>query len=255
MNEHILVEDRGAVRVLTLNRPDKRNAFNNRMYLELATELERAQADAGVHLVVLAANGEMFTAGQDLSEMNAMATTDEPIGFSRLFVALEGLAKPLLGAITGSGVGLGFTLLLHLDVTYVADDARFRLPFVPMGVVPEAASSFLLPQRIGQAAAAEILYSGRWVGADELAQRGVVSRTMPREQVLEATLALAAQLADQPQAGLLATRRLLRQHDADAVRAALAAEARAFAAILGSPESVAAIQAYFARARGSGAAR
>jgi len=170
--EAVLLERDGAVLVVTLNRPERRNAVNRQMWRELREAFIGARADAGVHAVVVTGSGGSFCAGQDLGEMTG---EDDP-GFGALMDVLCEFDKPLLAAVNGVGVGFGLTVLLHCDVVYIAEGARLRPPFVTLGVVPEAASSYLLPAIIGWQRAAEVLFTADWIEAERAVALGIASR-------------------------------------------------------------------------------
>lgn len=239
---HYATEDH--VTTITFARPDKRNAFNNRMYLEVADAIHRAAEDEETHVIVLTGEGDFFCAGQDLAEMNG-PPEDEELGFSKLFARLRQNPKPLLAAVNGSGVGLGLTLLLHTDINIVADRARFWLPFVDLAVVPEAASSYLLPRYFGMQKAAEILYTARWIEAKELAEVGLALEALPADKVLERAHALAGIIAQKPPQSVQATRQLVREPLARDIAKALHREGEAFRLRLGSPEQQSAIARFF----------
>lgn len=229
---------------ITFNRPDVRNAFNNAMYLELAKAIRVASESDDVRVIVLTGEGSYFCAGQDLSELK-MPEEGEEIGFQRLLIDLQTNVKPVIAAVNGNGLGLGLTMLLHTDINIVADDARFKLPFVTLAVVPEAASSYLLPKYFGAQRAAEILYTARWIEASELKTVGLALRLQPRDGVLPDALALAATIAAMPPLSVQATRRLTREPVEAEIFAALHREGEAFRERLGSPENKAAIAAFF----------
>jgi enoyl-CoA hydratase/carnithine racemase len=155
--------------------------------------------------------------------------------------------KPLLAAVNGVGVGLGLTLLLHCDVVYIARGARLRVPFVSLGVVPEAASSYLLPLRVGHQAAAEILFTADWVSSARAVEIGLAARELAPEQLLPEMNALAARIAQHPIGSLRHTKRLVRECEREAIRAARAREDDAFRERIGSPENLEAIRAFFAK--------
>jgi hypothetical protein len=145
--ESVRCRDEGHVRVLTLDRPEKKNAFDNALYHELAGQIRKAVGERSVRVLVVTGSGDAFSAGQDMSEMNVEAGAAG--GFPALLAALEECDKPIVAAVNGVGVGIGFTMLLHTDVNYMAEGARLRGPFTTLGVVPEAAASFLLPDLVG----------------------------------------------------------------------------------------------------------
>jgi enoyl-CoA hydratase/carnithine racemase len=155
--------------------------------------------------------------------------------------------KPLLAAVNGVGVGLGLTILLHCDVVYIAKGARLRVPFVSLGVVPEAASSYLLPRRVGAQAAAEILFTADWIRSERAVEIGLAARELPREQLLPEMHALAERIAQHPLGSLRHTKRLVRAGETDAIRAARAREDEAFRERIGSPENLEAIRSFFAK--------
>jgi len=242
---HTVLEQRdGAVLVLTLNRPRQRNAFNRQMWHDLRDALRDAQDDASVHAVVVTGSPGAFSAGQDLGEMTGV---DEDPGFGSFMDRLCVFDKPLLAAVNGVGVGIGLTLLLHCDVVLIADDARLRAPFVTLGVVPEAASSYLLPAVIGWQRAAEVLFTADWIDAARAVELGIASRRCSPETLLADVCALAARIAAQPPQAVQHTKRLLLATRAEQIRAARAREDQAFTERIGTAENLEAIQAFFAK--------
>jgi enoyl-CoA hydratase/carnithine racemase len=230
------VADVGAVRTLTLDRPEARNAFDVGLYTGLAAELDRARDDDGIHVVVLTGAGAVFSAGQDLDEMAALATGTAPEGaehgFRSLLAAVEAFDKPLLAAVNGPGVGIGFTLLLHCDLVWLAASARLKVPFAAMGVPPEAASSVLLPARMGRQPAARVLLGADWVTPDEAVAHGLAVAVVPDADLASTVAVEAARIAAHPLPGLRAICGLVRAGEADAVTAARAREEAAFATLL-----------------------
>lgn len=245
-SELILAKKEDAVLLLTMNRPERRNAFNHGLYRALADALSAAAADDDVHVVVLTGTGGAFSAGQDFSEMTDAPPADSgPHGFQVLMDVLCAFDKPVVAAVNGVAVGLGMTMLLHCDVVYVAESARMRCPFVTLGVIPEAASSYLLPATIGFQRAAEVLYTAAWIDAARAVELGIATRVLPDVELLAVALAKAAQIAVHPPRAVRHTKRLLLATRADAVRAARAREDEAFAERIGSPENLEAITAFF----------
>ena len=239
----VIQEDRGHVRVLTINRPIKRNAFNNALYGAMADAIVSASNDAAVRAVVITGAGETFCAGQDFSEMSTEAGADH--GFPRFMQALIDCDRPLITAVNGVGIGLGLTMLLHTDINYIAEGARLRAPFVTLAVVPEAASSWLLPTVVGFQRAAEILFTARWIEAEESVAMGLTLAVVPRARVLETALAKATEIAANPPQSVQHTKRLLRVWRRQAVVDARQREDNAFQERLGTPENLEAIQAFF----------
>lgn len=245
--DSVLQELSGGVLLLTLNRPEQKNAFHNVMYDALRDALADAQSRREVRAVVITGAPGAFTAGQDLAEMaRPVASADgAPHGFGPFMDRLCAFDKPLLAAVNGVGVGIGLTLLLHCDLVFIAEGARLRAPFVTLGVVPEAASTYLLPLLIGHRRAVEVLYTAEWVDARRAVEFGIASRLCAPAELLPATLETARRLAKLPPEALRETKRLLLATREEAVRAARRREDTIFAARTGSPENAEAIRAFF----------
>ena len=231
------------VLLLTLNRPERKNAFDEILWRETRDALADAQSNDAVRTVIVTGAGDAFSAGQDLGQM-AARPGNEPPAFPSFMDRLVGFDKPLLAAVNGLGVGIGLTMLLHCDVVWMAENARLRAPFVPLGVVPEAASSYLLPLQLGHQRAAEMLFTAEWLDAARCVELGIATRVLPREQLLPELRALAAKLAAQPLGALRWTKRMLLAVRKDGVAAARAREDAAFAVRVGSPENVEALRAF-----------
>lgn len=242
----VLTEDRDGVRLLTLNRPEKKNAFHDPQWDALQKALREARHDPHVGVVVVTGAGRDFSAGQDLTAFGGSAPRPdgEPSGYFGFMDALCDFDKPLLAAARGVGVGIGATLLFHCDVVYVGASVRLRLPFVSLGLVPEAASSYLLQAAIGSQRAAELFYSAEWIDAERAVSLGLAARSFADDELLEATLAKAAEIARFPVGALQATKRCLMVPHRAAIRAARDAEDAGMRAQAGSPENVEAIQAF-----------
>ena len=179
VNEH--------VQLCTIERPERRNAFDQEHYVALANAMAEAATDDDVHVLVITGIGASFSAGQDLKEMAALAsgTASGPHdGFPRLVDQLDTFPKPLLAAVNGDAVGIGLTMLLHCDIAVVAHDARLRVPFSELGVPPEAGSSALLGDVMGWQQAAELLFTSRWIDGDEAVQMGLALKAVQRADVL-----------------------------------------------------------------------
>jgi enoyl-CoA hydratase/carnithine racemase len=246
MHDVLVKQDRHEqVRLLTFNRPAKKNAFNNAMYLAAADALRAAQEDAAVREIVFTGAGDAFFYVKDFTEMNTASGAEH--GFPRFMQGLVDYDKPIVTAVNGVGIGLGLTMLLHTDVNYVADHARLRVPFVTLGVVPEAASSYLLPLVVGPQRAAEILFTARWITAAECVDLGLALAVVPRDRLLETALAKASEIAAHPPDAVRHTKRLLRVWRRGPIAKARQREDEAFQQRLGSPENLAAIQAFFER--------
>ncbi len=243
----ILAQTRDGVLCLTLNRPAKKNAFNTAQWLAFREALANARTDPGVGVVVLTGAGQDFSAGQDLTEMLSGGGKGSEPGEHPFFLAMKELYefdKPLLAAVKGVGVGFGATCLFHCDIVYVGESVRLRLPFVSLGLVPEAASSYMLQSVIGYQRAAELFFTAEWIDAERAVSSGIAARSFPDDELLDATLAKAAEIAAWPAASLQATKQILRAPHRDAVWAAEKAEQAGMAARVGSPENLEAISAF-----------
>jgi len=250
------VEDAGRIRILTLAREAALHAFDNALYRDLAAAFDAAREDSHVAVVVLTATGRAFSAGQDMTQMaeigheigDAEGSTStshaEAAGFPVLMAALERLDKPLIAAVNGLGVGLGFTILAHCDLVVMADDARLRAPFCPLGVAPEAASSVLFPQRMGWQRAAWVLLSGEWITAADALESGIAWKVVPKSAVLPIALEAAESIARWPIPSLVATKRAMLDGRAEAVRRARDVEDAAFGSLIGSPGNIEAVMAF-----------
>jgi enoyl-CoA hydratase/carnithine racemase len=243
---HILSSREGAVVHLTLARPNKRNALTGEMYEALTAALESADRDAGIGAVVISGSGGAFCAGNDIADFLAVRSfADAP---SLRFIKTIALCQtPLVAAVEGAAVGVGTTLCLHCDLVYAAPSGFFRMPFVDLGLVPEAGSSLLLPQRVGTAKATELLMLGEPFDAQQGVALGLVNAIVPSPQLVAHALERAKQLASKPRAALAATRRLIRGDTAKLI-AQIEAEAIEFQAALNSPEARAAFAKFLNRA-------
>jgi len=240
-------ETHAGVALVRFDRPGKRNAFDTPMYDELAAMLRAVAADDAVRVTVVTGTGQAFSAGQDLAEMGALAAGGaggEAHGFPHLMDALCAFDKPLVAAVNGVGVGIGFTMLLHCDLVYFAETARLRLPFVPLGVVPEAGSSYLLPLAIGWQHAAELIYTGAWIDAARAVALGLGVAAYPPDTLLATVMEKASAIATAPLAALRESKRLLLATRTPEIRAARAREDAAFARRIGSIENAEAITAF-----------
>ena len=221
-NKVLRIDDAGAVRLLTLDRPEAKNAFNRALYDGVRVALDEAAADDSISVCVITGAGDIFSAGQDIKALAGLKDNpEEAQGFDPFARALARFDKPLIAAVNGAAVGVGTTLLLHCDLVLVSDAARFKLPFVGLGLVPEAASSLLLPATIGPQAAAYYLLTGDWMDAETAVSRGLAWKRYAPERLLEESLDLARSIAEAPLGSLRNTKRLLQAARADAVQAAL----------------------------------
>jgi enoyl-CoA hydratase/carnithine racemase len=240
VSEHrVDVEDADGVRLIAFDRTEVRNAFDAAMYVAVDRSLAEARAADSIHAVVLTGRGQAFTSGQDLREMAAIATgeagSDAGSGFRRLLDTVVSFDKPLLAAVNGVGMGLGCTLLGHVDLVLMARDARLRAPFAQMGVPPEAASSWLLPDRLGWQRAAAVLLASEWIDADQAVAAGLALRVCDEGTVVEETLDLARTIASFPPHATRQIKRLMMEARRPQIEAARAREESSFAALFADP--------------------
>jgi enoyl-CoA hydratase/carnithine racemase len=239
----IQVAQEGAVLSLRLNRPEKKNAINKAMYAALNDALVRATQAFDIRAVVLSGEGDSFTAGNDLFDFaNDIPTDDSAPGFQFIH-NLHNFPKPLIAAVHGSAVGIGTTALLHCDVVYAGIGTKFAMPFVSLGLVPEAGSSFLLPRVMGHVRAAEILLTGRTFNEEEAKEIGLINDIVT--DPYEVAMNTAARIAAQPPTAVINTKALLKSANHEHVEAVMRAEGELFRIALQSDEAQAAFMAFF----------
>jgi enoyl-CoA hydratase/carnithine racemase len=252
MTDLLRIKREDAVLCVALNRPQKKNALTGEMYRALLAALDTASADAGIGAVLLSGEGGVFTAGNDIGDFLAGAraepTDDAPSPGSLFIRALARFEKPLVAAIEGQAVGIGTTLCFHCDLIYAAPNARFLMPFVNLGLVPEAGSSMLAPLRFGRARAAEFLLLAEPFDAETAREIGLVNAVVPADQLFAHALEKARALAAKPRAALLATRRLMRG-EPEALYAHMEAELVEFARAVRSPEAKAAFVGFLEKGK------
>jgi len=232
----IRTQDDAGVRLLTLDRPAALNAFDSPLYRAAGEAIEAARLDDDVKVVVVTGAGRAFSAGQDLKELERLAAGEQiESGFPVLLDALCDFDKPLIAAVNGVAVGIGFTMLAHCDLVIVAQSARMRTPFAELGVAPEAASSLLFPARMGWQRAAHVLFTSAWLDATEAVEYGIALEQCPDDRVLERALDLARSIATAPLVSLRAIKATMLAGQGEQVLAARAREDAAFAALLGLP--------------------
>ena len=248
MSEHVRVDRDGAVLAITLNRPERRNAITIAMYAALADAIESARDDQSVRVITIRGEGQDFAAGNDLADfLNAAPRIDEEIPVWRLLRALAQCQTPIVAAVHGNCVGIGTTLLLHCDLVVAADNARFSMPFVDLALVPEAASSLLLPRLAGRRRSARYLLLCEPFGPEEALDIGLVSHVVPTAKLIEAQQEIVLALVAKPAEALRITQRLLRQGTREEVLERMQLEGAHFAERLASDEVKLAIEAFFAK--------
>lgn len=251
MSEHVRVERQGPVLSVTLARPERRNAITVAMYAALADAVEQAAADSSIRLVTFRGEGQDFAAGNDLADfLDAPLRDGEEIAVWRFLRALAECQTPLIAAVHGNCVGIGTTMLLHCDLVVAEDGTRFSLPFVDLGLVPEAASSLLLPRLAGRRVAARYLLLAEPFGVEEAAAIGLVSHRAPTGELEGRVHTIVEQLLAKPPEALRQAQRLLRRGSSEEVHERMQLESRIFAERLGSPEVKEAIGAFFEKRSG-----
>jgi enoyl-CoA hydratase/carnithine racemase len=247
MSEHVKVERNDNVLAITLNRPERRNAITVAMYTALADAIESAATDREVRVITIQGAGQDFAAGNDLADfLAAEVRNGEEIPVARLLRQLASNEVPLVAAVHGNCVGIGTTMLLHCDLVIADDSVRFSMPFVDLGLVPEAASSLLFPRMAGRRRAARYLLLAEPFGLDEGLEIGLVSHRAEPGKVDERLREVTANLLAKPPEALRLTQRLLRQNARDETYERMQEESSLFAERLASDEVKQAIGAFFA---------
>jgi enoyl-CoA hydratase/carnithine racemase len=237
-------ETAAGVARIRFDRLDKKNAITVQMYAQLGAALAAADADKQVRAVLLSGTAECFTAGNDVADFLKAPRDPGSSPARALFDALPNMKKPVVAAVGGPAIGIGTTLLLHCDLVYAAPNARFQLPFVPLAIVPEFGSTFLLPRIAGYQRAAELLLLGQPFTAQKAQEAGIVTEVVPQERLLEHSLQVANALAALPPESIRLTKRLLKARYAEALAAAIEEETRLFTERLSSPEAKEAMSAF-----------
>ncbi|HEV8208882.1 MAG TPA: enoyl-CoA hydratase-related protein [Vicinamibacterales bacterium] len=246
MTDHVRSDVASGVLTLTLNRPEKKNALTRAMYQALGDAIDAASGGSDVRCILIQAEGDVFTAGNDLGDFAAASRgeqTDAPrAGGNPLLTALARASTPIVAAVNGRAVGIGTTMLLHCDLVFVAEDAVLTTPFVNLALVPEAASSLTLPARIGHARAFSMFVLGEAVDAAKAVAWGIANEVCPRAGLRARARAAADAIAARPASAVRLTKSLMR--DPEALAAQMAIEGTHFAAQLKSAEAREAFAAF-----------
>lgn len=246
-----------SIRTATLNgvatieiaRPEKKNALTVAMYQAMADALGAAQADAAVRAVLITGQPGIFSSGNDIEDFmsrgpgEGTANPDSPV--FQFMRALTGIDKPVVAAVTGAAIGIGTTMLLHCDLVYVSDEARLAMPFVSLGLVPEFASSLVVPRLLGHVRAAEKLLLGDPFSPQDAVDAGIANAVLPASEVVNHARRVAERFNTLPPGAVRETKKLLRRASADEVLKTIAVEGALFAQRLRSPEAMEAFQAFF----------
>jgi enoyl-CoA hydratase/carnithine racemase len=247
MTEHVKIEITDAIMILTLQRAEKKNALTGAMYDQLSDALRQAEADASVRVVLFQGDGDSFTAGNDLADFAKQARGESAVDSPahRFIETISKASKPLVAAVQGNAVGVGTTMLLHCDLVYLADNARLSTPFVNLALVPEAASSWLLPLRIGHARAYAMFALGEPMEAATAVACGLANGVVPQGELRKKAHEAAIALTKRPAGSLSLTKKLMRDHQR--VAAQIAEEGKLFKHRLKTPEAREAFAAFAER--------
>ncbi len=244
MSNAVNITLRDGICHVEMARPEKKNALTAAMYASMADALAAAEQDPAVRVILISGSGGSFTAGHDLADFLATPPMDDSAPVFRFIKGFSELEKPFVAAVDGVAVGVGTTLLLHCDLAYAANNARFALPFANLGLTPEAASSLLLPLRIGHARAAELLMLGEVFSAQTALDLGLVNALLPEGQVLDHAFERCRKLSTQPAASVRLTKQLLKRSQQALIAETMRAEAEVFRQRLVSPEAKEAFAAF-----------
>lgn len=233
------------VATLEIARPEKKNALTLSMYQAMADAVNAAVADSAVRALLITGQPGVFTSGNDLEDFMQRPPAGEDSPVFRFMQALTTCDKPVVAAVTGAAVGIGTTLLLHCDLVYVSDEARLAMPFVALGLVPEFASSLLIPQLLGHARAAQLLLLGEpFTGADAV-EFGIANAVLPPDEVVPHARRMAERFNTLPAGAVRDAKRLMRASSREVIAQTIRTEAAVFATRLRSPEAQEAFQAFF----------
>ena len=243
----IVTESRDRILKIKINRPDKKNALTRAMYAAMADAIARSDDDNGIRAVFLHGTADCFTAGNDLKDFQAFRQDGDNKDVSNFLSAISLAKKPIVAAVGGVAVGVGTTMLLHCDLVYAGESARFILPFAALGLCPEAASSFLLPKLVGQKRASELLLLGEPFSAAKALEFGLVNAVYPDAEFISLAFAQAQKVAQQPPASVRITKALLKRPVSQHIADTMVEERRHFSERLKSDESEEAFRAFFER--------
>jgi enoyl-CoA hydratase/carnithine racemase len=231
----VLVSTDNQILTLTLNRPEKQNAITREMYQTLSNAINEANGDFGIRAVLITTSSKHFTAGNDLFDFLNTPPLEEGSPVMNFLGAIHNFSKPLLAAVSGNAVGIGTTMLFHCDVVVAAPSAKFSMPFVNLGLVPEAGSSLLFPRLVGHQQASKVFLTGEPFGSEEALAMGLIAEISDNPN--ESARAIAAKIAAQPPNAVIQTKALLKSELHDKVKVVMRAEGELFQMALQSDEA------------------
>lgn len=245
----ILTDVTDGVMTITFNRPDKKNSITAAMYATMADALAQAKDQDTVRAVVFQGNEMIFSAGNDIADFLDRPPTTAQSPVYRFLFGIAAFPKPVIAAVCGPAVGVGTTMLMHCDLVYAGDNAAFSMPFVNLGLCPEAASSLLVPQMLGYHRAAEALLLGEPFMAEAALEVGLVNRIVPPTEASNLAQAQARKLAAKPISALVETKRLMKKGQAQLVAQQMTEEGASFSRMLGEPAAREAFTAFMEKRR------
>ena len=245
MSDHINIETTDSVLTIGINRPEKKNALNGAMYFAVRDALVAGHDDQNVRAVIIYGLGGDFTAGNDLKEFLEFASTDQETFPAKEFLdVLIPYSKPVIAAVDGLAVGIGATMTIHCDLVYASEEARFQMPFVNLGLNPEAGSSYALPQLIGYHNAAEIILLGGMVTAKRAYDMGFVNAVIKQSELMDMAMQAALRIAELPPTPVRLAKSMMKKHFTDKIMETNDKEFRSFVGRLSSPEAAEAVQSF-----------
>lgn len=240
----VLTEVQDRVMTIRMNRPAKKNALNSEMYQGLAAAFTEAERNPDVRVVILTGTADSFSSGNDIADFINKPNQPGSSVIADFMKSVIGCGKPVIAAVQGLAIGIGTTVLMHADLIYASDKARFQMPFVNIGICPEFGGNLVLPSLMGHARAAELLLLGEMFSPDKAREYGLVNEVLPDEQVQARARQQALKLAAQPPNALRATKRLLKRWTQQQLEEVIAEEIRQFSAMLTMPEAREALTAF-----------
>lgn len=244
MTDQVLTEVQDHIIIIRLNRADKKNALTGEMYNGISDGLDRLESDSRLRAGVITGTRDCFTAGNDLVDFLNGSGIDGESPVRRFLRTIPNLSKPLVAAVNGPAVGVGTTMLMHCDLVYAAPDAKFQMPFVSLGLCPEAGSSLLIPQLVGHHKAVELLMLCETFDAEAASAMGIVNEVVEPDRYQDYAIAKARQLAKLPPVSIRNTKLLLRKANADQLKAIMQMEEDYFAEMLQGAEAKEAFSAF-----------